>query len=106
MTNAHYTTSIESVVVSTSEVSSKAVPYADFERGMVHVPSGSSITTLTWHVSTKERGTYLPAYNSAGAVTQTVAAGRSYPIPSDLQGAAWLKMTGNASGSVGVTLKD
>lgn len=106
MTNAHYSVSISGVVVAVAEASSKAIPYSDFEKGMVHVPAGSSLTTLTWHVSASERGTYLPAYNSAGAITQTVQGGRSYPIPSDLQGANYLKITGNASGSVDVTLKD
>jgi hypothetical protein len=106
MTSARYSLSVSSVVVASAEASSKAIAYGDFEKGMVHIPSGSSLTTLTWHVSTSERGTYLPAYNSTGAITQTVAAGRSYPIPSDLQGAAWLKITGNTAGSVGLTLKD
>lgn len=109
MTSAKYSLSIESVTVETSVANSVAISYGDFEKGMVSVPTGSSLTTLTWHASGSEGGTYLPAFSSAAvpvAVTQTVSGGKVYPIPVDLQGARFLKITGNAAGVVGVTLKD
>ncbi len=106
MTTAKYSVSIDSIVVDTAVGDSNAINYSDFERGMVSVPTGSSLTTLTWHVSGSESGTFLPARNAAGAITQTVSGGNAYPIPSDLQGARFLKITGNADGVVGVTLKD
>jgi len=106
MTTAKYSVSIESVTVDTNLADSAAINYGDFEKGMVSVPTGSSLTTLTWHASASEGGTYLPAYNSSGAITQTVTNGRVYPIPDDLRGARFLKITGNADGVVGVTLKD
>ena len=109
MTSAKYSLSIESVVVDTVLADSAAINYGDFEKGMVSVPTGSSLTTLTWHASGSEDGTYLPALSSAAvpaAITQTVSGGKVYPIPDDLRGARFLKITGNADGVVGVTLKD
>lgn len=106
MTTAKYSTSIDSVTVGTVVGNSAAISYGDSEKGMVSVPTGSSLTTLTWHASGSEGGTYLPAYNAAGAITQTVQGGRVYPIPSDLNGSRFLKITGDAAGVVGVTLKD
>lgn len=106
MTTAKYSASIPVVTVDTAVGNSSVINYGDFEKGMVLVPSGSSLTTLTWHASDVEGGAYLPAYNAAGAITQTVAAGRSYPIPSDLNGARFLRITGDVAGVVGVTLKD
>lgn len=105
-TTAKYSVSVESVVVATTVAGSDAINYGDFEKGMVSVPTGSSLTTLTWHVCGTEAGTYLPASNASGAITQTVSGGKAYPVPSDLQGARFLKITGNAAGVVGVTLKD
>lgn len=112
MTSAKYSQSIESLVVDTAVGNSGEINYGDFEKGMVSIPAGSSLTTLTWHSSVtgaNRNGTYLPAFSSAAvpaAVTQTVSAGKSYPIPVDLFGARFLKITGNAAGVVGVTLKD
>lgn len=109
MTTAKYSVSIPSVTVDTAVGNSSVINYGDFEKGMVSIPTGSTITTLTWYASSSEGGTYLPAYSSAAvpaAVTQTVSAGQTYPIPSDLNGARFLKIVGNAAGVVGVTLKD
>lgn len=106
MISAKYGTSIGSVTVDTAVAGSAAINYSDFEKGMVSVPLGSGLTTLTWHSSETEAGTYLPAYNATGAIAQTVTAGRVYPIPTELSGARFLKITGNVAGVVAVTLKD
>lgn len=109
MTSAKYSISIDSVTVDTAVANSTAISYGDFEKGMVSIPAGSSLTTLTWHASGSEAGTYLPALSSAAvpvAITQTVSASKVYPIPVDLVGSRFLKITGNAAGVVGVTLKD
>ena len=110
MTTAKYSVSISSVTVATAVASSTAINYGDFEKGTVIVPSTATYTTLTWHVSGSNDGPYSPANNASGsAITQTVAAGtvgNTYPIPSDLNGARFLKITGNVAGVVGLTLKD
>jgi hypothetical protein len=76
--------------------------------GQVHIPAASSITSLTWYTAEKSGGTYMPAYTEDGttAVTQTsLQASRSYPIPSSLFGASWIKAVGNAAGSVHIAQK-
>ena len=107
MTTARYSVSISSVIVDTNIADSTAINYGDFETGMVYVPAGSSLTTLTWHACATIDGTYLAAEDSASAaVTQTVAVSQAHPIPAALSGCRFLKITGNADGVVGVTLKD
>jgi hypothetical protein len=82
------------------------IPYGSYYYGTIHIPSGSNITTLTWHESDQNNGTYEAAYDSsASAVTQTVAAGRAYPIPTALQGARALKCVVNSAGLVRLSLK-
>lgn len=108
MTNARYSASIESVAVDTDvENGCDTIDYGDFAQGMVHIPEGSSLTKLTWYSSTKSDGTYLPADDASGtAVVQTVAASQSHPIPASLSGARFLRITGDAEGVVGITMKD
>jgi hypothetical protein len=67
-------------------------------RGEVHIPSGSSATSITWHSSTTSEGTYLPCYTSGNtAVTQTVAAGRAHALPAELFGRKYVKGVVNAA---------
>jgi hypothetical protein len=107
MTNARYSASIESVSVGTVAASSTAINYEDSNSGMVYVPVGSTITTLTWHASTSINGAYLAADDAAGAaLVQTVAAGQAHPIPAALSGARFIKITGDVAGVVGITMKD
>lgn len=107
MTNQRYSSTIPSVTVATSVASSEAIKYGPYASGSVYVPAGSSLTTLTWHACETEGGTYLAAEDaSSAAVTQTVAASQTHPIPVALAGARFIKITGNAAGVVGVTLKD
>ncbi len=74
--------------------------------GQIAIPTGSTITTLTYHIAPAVGGTYLPAQDTSGAaVTQTVGAAKSYPIPAVLFGAAAIKIVTNADGAVIVTLK-
>lgn len=107
MTTARYSNSIETVAVGATVGASDPIIYGDFDKGTVYVPSGSTIMTLTWHSSLSATGTYLPARSEANvAITTAVVAGQSYPIPVALSGSRFLKITGDAAGVVGVTLKD
>lgn len=106
-TTQRYSDSINSVAVATSVASSAAIDFGDFETGRVHVPTGSALTTLTWHASLERDGDYTQVRDSSNAdVTSTVAAGYNYQFPAALTGARFVKITGNAAGVVGVTLKD
>jgi hypothetical protein len=95
------------VVVTTSQTTTPTIPYQGFSQGEVLVPSGTSITTLTWYVSNDD-STYYAAYDSAAtpaAVTQSVGGGKGYPIPASLAGARYLRVKGDAAGTIYVSLK-
>lgn len=84
----------------------EVINMTDADGGRFSVPSGSSLTTITWHTSSAADGTFVPAYDENGsAVTQTVAASRSYPLPVTLNAAAFLKAVGNADGTITLTRK-
>lgn len=77
----------------------------DFTSGEVFVPTGSTITSLTWHVAPNHGGTYLAAQDASGAVVTTVAAAKAYAIPASVMGAMSVKIVANASGNVDISLK-
>ena len=69
--------------------------------GILSVPSGSSLTSLTFYVSDTKDGTYQAFYDASNAaVTMTVAADRVYVIPVAVNSGIWVKIVGNASGTV------
>jgi hypothetical protein len=107
MTNQAYSISLNSVSVATNVVNSTTIEFRDFQNGMVFVPSGSAITSLTWLTALNKDGPYLAAFSANGsAIVQTVAAGQAHPIPLDLRGSRFLRIVGNVAGEVSVTLKD
>lgn len=105
------------VVLTTSSTTTPTISFQKQIAGTIHIPDGSSITLLTWYsgytapatASAAEAATvFVAAYDSAAtpaAVTQTVAAGRSYPIPVALAGSKYLRVTGDAAGTVYITWK-
>lgn len=73
--------------------------------GNVMIPAGSSITTLTFY-SSLDDGNFIPLYDSnASAVSLTVVASGSYPLPDAVFGCGDIKMVGNAAGNVDILLK-
>lgn len=99
-----------SVAVTASSTTTGEVDFSEFAGGTVYVPSGSSITTLTFYVAPKIGGTYLAAYDdssmsSPAAVSLTVSAGNAYPIPSSIFGCGAMRMVGNTTGTVYLTFK-
>lgn len=99
--------------------SAQEVEFAWFAGGDVFVPTGSSITTLTFYKSdlpaANGKANWGPAYQpdpsnitnppTMVAVTLTVTAGNWYPLPACLFGCGNFAMTGNAAGTVYVSLK-
>ena len=91
----------QAVTVTTSVSTCEERANERFAGGIIEVPTGSSITTLTFHHATVTGGTYYPLYDSDGnAVTMTVVAGRSYIQPAALNQASHLKAVGNAAGTI------
>lgn len=96
----------QDVALTTSAGTTPAISIDGYASGEVYIPTGSSITTLTYHVAPSSAGTFIAAYDATpAAVTQTVAAARAYPIPSALFGAAMMKIVVNAAGTVSITTK-
>jgi len=103
----HFSSSIAEVSVGAGVADSEAINYGAYASGMIYIPAGSNLTTLTWWACETIDGTYLRARDSAGAaVTQTVAASQAHPIPVALLGARFIKAVGGVTGTMGVTLKD
>ena len=101
---------LSSVTVDTVLADCKAFPFSGYAGARVLIPSGSSITSLTFHESVTESGTFVACYDDTAttpvALALTgVAASKSYPIPAKLYGARWLKMVGDADGVVDIVLK-
>lgn len=97
---------IKNVTVAAAVADSQELTFTDQVAGRFSVPSGSSITAITWYTADRVGGGYLPAYDEANqAVEQTVAAGRSYELPNALLGAAAIKAVGNVAGTIDINLK-
>lgn len=97
---------LSEVSVAVAVASSTEIPFQSYSGGIVYVPVGSSLTTITWYVASKPGGTYTEANDEDGQpVVQTVAAGKAYAIPSALFAAAGLKAVGDAAETVAMSLK-
>ena len=103
-TRSHITRFSTPVIVAanTAESTTAEIDYRGYAGGSFNVPSGSSITSVTWYAKSGCLGdVHKPAQDSAGAaVTQTVAADKGYPIPIALFGRAYIKPVVNASGTL------
>lgn len=98
--------SIDVTVDASAASSSTVVPYGGAAGGTIFVPTGSSITTLTFHVAPGKASDMVALYNTSNtAVTLTVASDRAYPIPDECYGSHSFTVTGNASGTVTVVTK-
>lgn len=80
--------------------------FGDAAGAMIQIPSGSPITLLTIHTTTQIGDVYTPLKGIDGvSITQTVAAGFSYPLHPDAYAAAAFKLVSNADGSVNISHK-
>ena len=104
---------IDEVTVGTTSAASEEIIYSDHvpslepgDGGRFQVPSGSSITSITWYDAPEVGGAYVAAYDEFGvAITQTVSDAKSYEIPTSLAGSAAIKAVGDAAGTIVVYAK-
>lgn len=97
---------LPTVTVDTTSAASGEILFSEFGGGFIYVPTGSSITSLTWYTAPVRGGTYLAANDQDGlAIVQTVAEAKAYAIPSELFGACVLKAVGDAAGTIDVFMK-
>ncbi len=95
-----------SVTLTASSSTTPEIEITDSAWGSVFIPGGSSITTLTYYAAPYVGGTHIPAQDSTpAAITQTVEAGKAYPLPYDLFGAGAIRIVANTTGIVGISLK-
>ena len=85
----------------------EAIPSGSARTGGFIVPAASPLTTLTFYGShTGAIGSYVQIYDTSNAaISKTVAAARAYPLPPEALNFAWLKIVGNAAGSINLSLK-
>lgn len=103
-----FTTTLEDITAGATEAASTEILYGEYTSGMVHLANGNTITELTWYAAPKAGGTYEPAYDYDGvAITQTVAADQSHPIPLALIGNIAIKAvtTAGTADTIDVSLK-
>ena len=94
------------VSVNTAVGTTDEVAIGDFTMGSFRVPTGSSITTITWYSNVAAGGTGLPANDELSApVTQTVSAGNEYALPAALAGMRSILPVGDAAGTINILLK-
>ena len=91
------------LAVTTSESTTDVIDKSDYTCGSFDVPSGSSITVLTWYGAAF--GTPLAASDQDGvAITQAVAASGHYELPHALAGSKTIYAKGDAAGTIYVNL--
>ena len=105
-----HSTSIPAVTVDASSIDdSEEILFGSYSIGIFVVPTGSSITEITWYVAEKPGGTYYQAIDEDGtAVVQTVEAERAYQLPTALCGASAIKAyvsAGTADTVISLALK-
>jgi len=113
MTRSNYATTLSSLAVTNAVGTTQEINYGEYAGGMVHVPNGETVVTLTWWAS-HDGVTYEAALHSVDehvtpityvATAQTVAADGSYPIPAELVGAKFLKIVGDVAATLHLSLK-
>lgn len=92
------------VVALLTDSSSPDIDISHAASGEIAIPSAETYVTLTYYV--KMGGNYYAAQDATpAAITQTVAADKSYPLPSSLFGASVIQIRANAAGNIRINLK-
>lgn len=111
MSRAH--ASSPSFAITTNVATTPIVDKSGHPWGRIFIPSGSSITTLTFYDQPHAKKGTEPASSDAyytakdaanAAVTLTVAAGCSYPFPEAIAASPNLRIVGDAAGSIIISL--
>ena len=105
MHNSPQNVVLTSVAITDDIATTAEINFRGFRKGVVYVPNGSSVTGLTWYGSATEGGDFEAMHDGSSAITSTVAADRAVPLPSGLEGVAYLKRVGNAAGTVKMSLQ-
>ena len=73
------------------------IPMVGWAGGVIYLPTGGDITTLTYYGAVEPGGTFVALHDSDGAaVTQTVSSAKIYELPSAIFGCGALKIVGDS----------
>lgn len=98
-------TSTAAISITASGSTSPVIRVGEIAGGILHVISGS-VTSVNFYVCHAEDGTFLPLYDSTNTIiARTVATSRAYPLPDELFGAEFVRIVGDATGVVRLSLK-
>lgn len=89
------------VAITDSIETTGVIRYAEFSQGQIVLPVGLSTTSLTFYARAINGGSLVAAKSDAEppvAISRTVAAGDSIPIPKDLSGAYEIAIVSDAVG--------
>lgn len=98
-----YTT--EETVALQTDATSPEIDISHAASGEISIPHSATYVTLTYYIAAPSGTLYAAQDTSGSAVTQTVAADKSYPMPSVLFGAGKIQIRANAAGNIIVNLK-
>lgn len=88
----------QSVAIANGTTTTDVIPTGGFVPVGIELPAAFTGTTVTFTVASSATGTFQPLYNSAGAVSYTVAQGRYIAIdPKDFYGVAFFKIVSGSS---------
>ena len=94
------------VHITTSLSTTARIEFGSFSTGLILVPAGSGIGTLTFYACATVDGTYLPVYTYDGtAAVITVTAGRAYEFPPGVYATRYMKILADAADTVTITVK-
>lgn len=94
------------IAVGATEGAAQLIDVRGFGTGIIHIPSGSSLTTITVYECGERDGTYQPLRGGTNsAVTLTVTAGTARCFPDELYACDFIKLVGNVAASCPVHFK-
>ncbi len=89
-----------SVNIAINTALSEPINSSSFVGGVLHLPSAWTAASIAFQVSSEVDGTYQPLYDEANALIElTVAASRTYALPSKLFGSHFIKLWSETAGS-------
>ena len=95
-----------SLSITTSLTTTPEIDLRDMAGGVLHVENGSAAVTFTYQSAAEPGGTYEPLYDKNGAaVVQTVAADQAHPLHEAAFGSGAIKLVGDDTATVNVSLK-
>jgi hypothetical protein len=100
----------ETVTITASAGTTGQLAYKGVAHGVIYVPTGSGLTSLAFHNVAIVSGSPVVSTNAhrdedGNAISLTVAAAASYPMPTALSGGDQWAIVGNTTGTVYVHAK-